>query len=101
MYVSVDLPKSSDISAHTQRENFAPLSKENGEAPNATTTALDGGNIVDTLISLICGLCNKNTLDDMLGLDEQNNTASQRLVDQITTDDPNNSGELQLQKKKK
>uniref|UniRef100_A0A1A9ZRB7 Calpain catalytic domain-containing protein n=1 Tax=Glossina pallidipes TaxID=7398 RepID=A0A1A9ZRB7_GLOPL len=37
-----DLPKSSDISAHTQRENFAPLSKENGEAPNATTTALDG-----------------------------------------------------------
>ncbi|KAL9917192.1 calpain A isoform 1-T2 [Glossina fuscipes fuscipes] len=86
-----DLPKSSDISAHTQRENFAPLSKENGEAPNATTTALDGGNIVDTLISLICGLCNKNTLDDMLGLDEQNNTASQRLVDQITTDDPNNS----------
>uniref|UniRef100_A0A1A9WAE2 Calpain catalytic domain-containing protein n=1 Tax=Glossina brevipalpis TaxID=37001 RepID=A0A1A9WAE2_9MUSC len=86
-----DLPKSSTISAYSQRENFAPLSKENGEAPNATTTDLDGGNIVDTLISLICGLCNKNTLDDMLGHDEQNNTASQRLVDQITTDDTNNS----------
>lgn len=93
--INIDLPKTSDITAQNVRENFAPLSKENGEGPNNNNTEFDGNNIVDTIISLLCGLCNKNSIDDMLGLDEQNNT-TQRLVDHPggTTDDPNNTGEL-------
>ncbi|XP_037806995.1 calpain-A isoform X2 [Lucilia sericata] len=86
-----DLPKSSDFTAQNVRENYAPLSKENGEGPNNNnTTELDGNNIVNTIISLLCGLCNKNNIDEMLGLDEQNNT-TQRLVDHNATDDPNNT----------
>lgn len=87
------MPNSSDITAQNVRENFAPLSKENGEGPNNNTTEFDGNNIVNTIISLLCGLCNKNNVDEMLGLDEQNNT-TQRLVDHNATDDPNNTGEL-------
>ncbi|XP_065366680.1 calpain-A isoform X1 [Calliphora vicina] len=86
-----DLPKSSDITAQNVRENFAPLSKENGEGPyNNNTTEFDGNNIVNTIISLLCGLCNNTNNDEMHGLDEQNNT-TQRLVDRNTTDDPNNT----------
>ncbi|TMW50475.1 hypothetical protein DOY81_004471 [Sarcophaga bullata] len=86
-----DLPKSSDITAQNVRENFAPLSKENGEGPNSNnTTELDGNNIVNTIISLLCGLCNKNNIDEMLGLDDQNNT-TERLVERNATDDHNNT----------
>lgn len=94
MHIHIDLPKSSDITAQNVRENFAPLSKENGEGPNNNnTTELDGNNIVSTIISLLCGLCNKNNIDEMFGLDEQNNT-TERLVDRNAIDDHNNTGEL-------
>lgn len=89
------MPNPSDISAQSVRENFAPLSKENGEGPN-TNTEFDSNNIVNTIISLLCGLCsNTNNNDEMLGLDQRNN-ATQRLVDPNATDDLNNTGELLL-----
>lgn len=87
------MPKTSDIIARNVRENFAPLSKENCEATNNNTTEFDGNNIVNTLITLLCGLCNKSNTDELLGIDEQNN-ATHGLMDHGATDGPKNTGEL-------
>lgn len=82
--------------AQTVKENFAPLSRENGEVPNTNTTTndFDGNSIVNTLISLLCGLCNKDyNTQEMLGLDGQNNTTQLQQVEPNRNDDLNNSGE--------
>lgn len=90
-----ELPNPSSYdTAQSVRENFAPLSRENGEVPNTNTAnEFDGSNLVNTIISLLCGLCNKdNSVQEVFGLDDQNNT-TQRLVDPNRNDDFNNPGE--------
>ncbi|XP_005185121.2 calpain-A isoform X2 [Musca domestica] len=76
--------------AQNVKENLAPLSQENGNVPNTNNNNdLDVGNILNTIVSLLCGLCNKdNSVQEMFGLDDQNNT-TQRLYDPNRTDDYN------------
>lgn len=73
------------------------MSQENGNVPNTNNNNdLDVGNILNTIVSLLCGLCNKdNSVQEMFGLDDQNNT-TQRLYDPNRNDDYNSPGEQLL-----